>query len=114
MFWMYMSAAFFPPLMFIINISNTESFFKTSHIPISEEPNLVGQWSAVMGAGLVVVAAAINKWAHHRQTKREGETGTEEGQEAVESIHIINNGQYKCGPDNGMAQAHGIGQAVHV
>lgn len=60
------------------------------------------------------MAAAINTWAHHRQTKREGETATEEGQEAVESIHIINNGQYKCGPDNGMAQAHGIGQAVHV
>lgn len=76
MFWMYMSAAFFSPLMFIINISSTGSFFKTSHIPISEELNLVGQWSVVMVAGLVVVAATINKWAQHRQTKREGETGT--------------------------------------
>lgn len=50
----------------------------------------------------------------YRQTKREGETGTEEGQEAVESIHIINNGQYKYEPDNSMAKAHGIGQSVHV
>jgi hypothetical protein len=100
--------------MFIINISSTGSFFKTSHIPISEELNLVGQWSVVMVAGLVVVAATINKWAHHRQTKREGETGTEEGQEAVKSIHIINNGQYNLEPGNGMAQAHGIEQWVYV
>jgi hypothetical protein len=50
----------------------------------------------------------------YRQTKREGETGNEEGQEVVESIHIINNGQYKCKPDNGMAQAHEIGQSVYV
>jgi len=113
-FWIYMSAAFFSPLMFLINISSTESFFKASHVPISEEPNLVGQWSTVMGAGLVVIAAAINKWTEHREKKREGENGTEEGQETVESIHMINNGQYKWEPGNNRVPGHGTVQSTHV
>jgi hypothetical protein len=114
MSWIYMSAAVFSPLMFIINISSIESFFKASGIPISEGPSLVGQWSTVMGAGLVIVAAAINKWALHRHMKREGDGGTAEGQETAESVHIINYGQYKWEPGNSMAQGQGIEQSNHV
>jgi hypothetical protein len=114
MSWIWLSAMIFSPLMFIINISSTESFFKASGIPISEEPNLVGQWSTVMGAGLVVVAAAINKWTDHRQMKREGESNTAEGQGTVESVHMINHSQYKWEQGNSIAPGQGIEQSIHV
>jgi len=114
MSWMYLSAAFFSPLMFIINISSTESFFKATGIPISEQPNLVGQWSVVMGAGLVIVAAAINKWVDHRQEKKDGGSATVEGQEAVESIHVDNNGQYKWEQGSSMPPGQGMEQSIHV
>ena len=117
MSWIYMSAAFFSPLMFLINISSIESFFKAGGIPISEEPNLVGQWSTVMGAGLVIVAAAINKWTEHRQTQREGHNDTAEEQgavELVESVQMVNNREYKWEPGNTMAPGQGIQQSNRV
>lgn len=107
--WIYLSAAFFSPLMFIINISSVEAFFKTGGVPISEQPNLVGQWSTVMGAGLVIVAAAINKWAHHKLEAREEVEGDGVGDRGtVDSIHMVNNGQYKWEPGNGITQNQGV------
>jgi hypothetical protein len=104
MFWIYMSATFFSPFMFLLNISSIEAFFRSSKIPISEQPNLVGQWSVVMGAGLVIVAAAINKWVEHKESKENPENGgSVETAPNVQTIHHVNNGQYKWEPGTATA-----------
>jgi hypothetical protein len=112
--WLCFSAAFFSPLMFIINISSTEVFFKASGIPVSEQPNLVGQRSTVLEAGLVIVATAINKWVSHRQKKREKSNVVTDEHGLTDSVQMVNNGKYKWEPGNYTDSRQGLDRTIQV
>jgi hypothetical protein len=63
----WLVSALISPLMFITAIGSAEVFFGLSGVPSSETPNLVGQWSVMLGAGLIIIGVSVDKWFDRKE-----------------------------------------------
>lgn len=54
--------ALISPFLLIANVTVTELFFRSSQAVRGEQVYAVGQWSTMVGAGLVAIGASIDRW----------------------------------------------------